>query len=124
MVLCYCGRDATVRTSWTSKNPGRRFFCCADTVSTSGSITYTSKTSSTTPKILFVEQASDCGFFCWYDQEMCCHRAMDIIPGLLRAKNELEMKLKMSEEATKKLKRHLIMTWIGFSVVLVAILMY
>ncbi|KAL8217858.1 hypothetical protein R6Q57_021231 [Mikania cordata] len=28
MTMCYCGRLATVRTSWTDQNPGRRFYSC------------------------------------------------------------------------------------------------
>nr|KAJ0187146.1 hypothetical protein LSAT_V11C900489190 [Lactuca sativa] len=28
MVLCFCGKMAIVRTAWTDKNPGRRFWGC------------------------------------------------------------------------------------------------
>ncbi|KAL8218048.1 hypothetical protein R6Q57_021421, partial [Mikania cordata] len=28
MTMCYCGRLATIRTSWTDQNPGRRFHSC------------------------------------------------------------------------------------------------
>nr|KAJ0193577.1 hypothetical protein LSAT_V11C800404450 [Lactuca sativa] len=28
MVLCFCGNVVVVRTSWTSRNPGRRFYAC------------------------------------------------------------------------------------------------
>ncbi|KAL8261217.1 hypothetical protein R6Q59_025266 [Mikania micrantha] len=31
-VLCSCGYPATIHTSWTSTNPGRRFYCCARNV--------------------------------------------------------------------------------------------
>ncbi|KAI7725044.1 LOW QUALITY PROTEIN: hypothetical protein M8C21_007003, partial [Ambrosia artemisiifolia] len=27
-IYCRCEREAIVRTSWTSKNPGRRFYSC------------------------------------------------------------------------------------------------
>ena len=30
---CFCGTPAIIRTSWTQANPGRRFYCCARTVS-------------------------------------------------------------------------------------------
>ena len=30
---CFCGHPAIIRTSWTQTNPGRRFYCCARTVS-------------------------------------------------------------------------------------------
>ncbi|PWA35302.1 zinc finger, GRF-type [Artemisia annua] len=28
MVVCTCGKPAVVKTSWTNRNPGRRFFGC------------------------------------------------------------------------------------------------
>ncbi|PWA56411.1 zinc finger, GRF-type [Artemisia annua] len=28
MVLCACGLQCVVRTSWTNRNPGRRFYSC------------------------------------------------------------------------------------------------
>ncbi|GKE25159.1 zinc finger, GRF-type containing protein [Tanacetum coccineum] len=28
MVVCPCGEDVVVRTSWTNHNPGRRFYAC------------------------------------------------------------------------------------------------
>ncbi|KAF5777957.1 putative transcription factor GRF family [Helianthus annuus] len=28
MKRCSCGRIATIRTSWTDDNPGRRFYSC------------------------------------------------------------------------------------------------
>ncbi|PQP92048.1 uncharacterized protein Pyn_25130 [Prunus yedoensis var. nudiflora] len=27
--MCWCGKIATILTSWTDSNPGRRFFMCA-----------------------------------------------------------------------------------------------
>ncbi|PWA95313.1 zinc finger, GRF-type [Artemisia annua] len=30
MVQCWCGQTAVVRTSWTNRNPGRRFYGCCD----------------------------------------------------------------------------------------------
>ncbi|BFG32531.1 hypothetical protein CerSpe_188050 [Prunus speciosa] len=27
--MCWCGNAATIRTSWTNSNPGRRFSMCA-----------------------------------------------------------------------------------------------
>ncbi|KAL8232537.1 hypothetical protein R6Q57_002315 [Mikania cordata] len=65
MAMCYCGRLATVRTSWTDQNPGRRFYSCPN-------------------------EASRCqGFLGWLDPPMC-PQATVIIPGLLRSKNKLE----------------------------------
>ncbi|GJX56917.1 zinc finger, GRF-type containing protein [Tanacetum coccineum] len=28
MVRCACGLEAVIRTSWTNRNPGRRFYGC------------------------------------------------------------------------------------------------
>ncbi|XP_055962459.1 uncharacterized protein LOC126657654 [Mercurialis annua] len=43
MENCFCGRGARVFVSWTDKNPGRRFFRCAD------------------------KQGSQCKYFSWID---------------------------------------------------------
>ncbi|PWA59844.1 zinc finger, GRF-type [Artemisia annua] len=64
MVLCGFSNVATIKTSLTDRNPGRRFFCC--------------------PNV-----CSNCRTFRWIDPPMC-QRAMEIIPGLLRARNALE----------------------------------
>ncbi|PWA61190.1 zinc finger, GRF-type [Artemisia annua] len=63
VLICDCGKQATIKTSWTNRNPGRRFYCCPS-----------------------------CGFIGWTDPPMCC-RAVVVIPGLLRARNELEEEL-------------------------------
>nr|KAJ0192462.1 hypothetical protein LSAT_V11C800402040 [Lactuca sativa] len=67
MVLCFCGNVAVVRTSWTSRNPGRRFYAC--------------------PKM-----GSRCGFLGWFDPPMC-QRSTVIIPGLLRTMNRYEVEV-------------------------------
>ncbi|CAH1448084.1 unnamed protein product [Lactuca virosa] len=64
MVLCFCGKVALVKTSWTPLNPGRRFFAC--------------------PMNIFV-----CGFIGWLDPLMCA-RSKAIIPGLLRHLNSVQ----------------------------------
>ncbi|KAL8197747.1 hypothetical protein R6Q57_024281 [Mikania cordata] len=66
MVFCGCGKEAVIRTSWTSRNPGRRFYSCPD-------------------------QGSNCSFITWVDPEMC-PRSILIISGLLKSKNEAERK--------------------------------
>ncbi|KAM0042907.1 putative transcription factor GRF family [Helianthus debilis subsp. tardiflorus] len=109
MVFCHCGRDAIIQTSWTSKNPGRRFYACP-------------------------VQGSNCPFIGWFDQQRC-QRCIDIIPGLLRAKNNLEsekmqlqqqnmnleeenLKLQQKnmkvEAKSRKLKKYLVFSWICF----------
>ncbi|KAL8250812.1 hypothetical protein R6Q59_034505 [Mikania micrantha] len=82
MAFCACGKQAIVRTSWTSKNPGRRFFSC-------------------------LEQGCKTGFFGWFDPPMC-DRSVDIIPGLLKSKNDLQIQLKASVVESKSLKKKLI----------------
>ncbi|PWA46012.1 zinc finger, GRF-type [Artemisia annua] len=60
VVICECGKTATIKTSWTNRNSGRRFYYCPA-----------------------------CGFIGWIDPPMC-YRVVDVIPGILRARNELE----------------------------------
>ncbi|KAL8224509.1 hypothetical protein R6Q57_019984 [Mikania cordata] len=88
MVFCWCGKVAIVRTSWTDKNPGRRFYLCPD-------------------------KGSNCRFIRWLDP-VICDRSMVIIPGLLKSKNEVETNLQSSEAANGQLKKYLIISWIGF----------
>nr|KAJ0206247.1 hypothetical protein LSAT_V11C500249780 [Lactuca sativa] len=64
MVLCFCGKMAIIRTSWTDKNPGRRFCGCPT-------------------------EGSKCRFIGWYDGPMC-ERSNAIIPGLLRTINKVK----------------------------------
>ncbi|KAL8262360.1 hypothetical protein R6Q59_026409, partial [Mikania micrantha] len=61
---------------------------------------------------------SKCRFIGWLDQNSC-QRCMDIIPGLLRAKNSLEcekkdlqVQLKSKNVEARKLKKILILSWI------------
>ncbi|GKA51631.1 pentatricopeptide repeat superfamily protein, partial [Tanacetum coccineum] len=62
-----CGSVGVIRTSWTSTNPGRRFFGCS-------------------------KRGTNCGIIDWYDPPMC-DRAVQIIPGLLRRINHLQQTL-------------------------------
>ncbi|CAI9276362.1 unnamed protein product [Lactuca saligna] len=61
--LLIISREAVVRTSWTSANPGRRFLSCP-------------------------QKGSRCRFLGWIDPPMCA-RSMLIIPGLLRNINNV-----------------------------------
>nr|KAJ0224307.1 hypothetical protein LSAT_V11C100044930 [Lactuca sativa] len=67
IMLCFYGNVAVVRTSWTSQNPGRRFYACLKMVS----------------KLIL---GSRYGFLGWVDPPMC-QRSTVIIPGLLRTMN-------------------------------------
>ncbi|KAJ0825832.1 putative DNA topoisomerase transcription factor GRF family [Helianthus annuus] len=113
MVMCRCGKEAIILTSWTDNNPGRRFYGCPD-------------------------QGSTCGFLGWYDLTRC-QRCVDIIPGLLRARKNLEAanrvlvdRIKVTEDAnrvleekiyhsesnSRKLKKMLVYSWIGFMLIM------
>ncbi|KAG8377561.1 hypothetical protein BUALT_Bualt08G0045900 [Buddleja alternifolia] len=81
---------ASLKTSWTSDNPGRRFYGC-------------------------ILGRSGCTFFDWYDPPMCA-RAKVLIPGLLRKINGLEkqveemqreMQRKMQKEMRKEIQREM-----------------
>nr|GEW11356.1 hypothetical protein [Tanacetum cinerariifolium] len=73
MVRCACGLEAVIRTSWTNRNPGCRFYGCR----------------TLSPTCV--------NFLRWYDLPMC-QRSVKIIPVLLRSRNELEEILAMVEE--------------------------
>ncbi|GKC58663.1 zinc finger, GRF-type containing protein [Tanacetum coccineum] len=87
MVRCACGLEAVIRTSWTNRNPGRRFYGCP----------------TLSPTCV--------NFLRWYDPPMC-QRSVQIIPGLLRSRNELEEILAMVEEKRRKLLTFLIISWV------------
>nr|GEY86463.1 zinc finger, GRF-type [Tanacetum cinerariifolium] len=86
MVRCACGLEAVIRTSWTNRNLGRRFYGCP------------------TLSLTCVN------FLRWYDPPMC-QRSVQIIPGLLRSRNELEEIVDMVEEKQRKLLKFLIISW-------------
>ncbi|GJV29259.1 hypothetical protein Tco_1385707 [Tanacetum coccineum] len=69
---------AVIRTSWTNRNPGRRFYGCP----------------TLSPTCV--------NFLRWYDPPMC-QRSVQIIPGLLRSRKELEEIIAMVEEKRRKL---------------------
>ncbi|PWA94879.1 zinc finger, GRF-type [Artemisia annua] len=83
MVVCTCGKHAVVKTSWTNRNPGRRFFGCPTIIS-----------------------GSNCPFLGWLDPPMC-PRSVDIIPGLLRRINAFRGVVEELEEQRSKYKNML-----------------
>ncbi|GJZ89885.1 zinc finger, GRF-type containing protein [Tanacetum coccineum] len=89
MVRCACGLEAVIRTSWTNRNPGCHFYGCP----------------TLSPTCV--------NFLIWYDPPMC-QRSVQIIPGLLRSRNELEEILAMVEEKRRKLLTFLIISWVIF----------
>ncbi|KAL2529157.1 uncharacterized protein Fot_21758 [Forsythia ovata] len=70
--MCMCGRNATMRTSWTENNPGRRFLGCS-----------------------FYGRPDTCDYFKWVDP-IVHPRYKSVINGLLmnaNHKDALEKKL-------------------------------
>ena len=75
--VCRCEKETRVITSWTSKNPRRRFAVCVE---------------------------GCCGYWAWIDEEMC-RRATEIIPGLLRKINATEKDRDEYEEIARRNER-------------------
>nr|XP_009799434.1 PREDICTED: DNA-(apurinic or apyrimidinic site) lyase 2-like [Nicotiana sylvestris]XP_016438964.1 PREDICTED: DNA-(apurinic or apyrimidinic site) lyase 2-like [Nicotiana tabacum] len=78
-MLCGCGQSASLRTSTTNANPGRRFFGC---------------------KYYGDKDRVACGFFQWYDPEFP-DQSKEIILGLQKDKMELEVELKKKKKKKK-----------------------
>lgn len=73
MPKCHCGRSSRLGTSWTIRNPSRRYF-----------IYYKDE----------VGGSERCNFFQWFDPKMC-KRSIEVIPGLLRWIPTMEVTLKL-----------------------------
>ncbi|GJU26572.1 zinc finger, GRF-type containing protein [Tanacetum coccineum] len=89
MVHCSCRLEAVIRTSWNNQNPGPSFYGCP----------------TLSPTCV--------NFLQWFDPPMC-QRSVQIIPSLLRSRNELEEILPMVEEKRLKLMKYLIISWVLF----------
>ncbi|GJS74747.1 hypothetical protein Tco_0707588 [Tanacetum coccineum] len=92
MVLHGCGKEAKIKTSWSDKNPRRRFYSCR-------------------------MEVTNRGFIGWVDPPMC-QRAVDVILKLLRAWNVLEedleehvLMLREKEQMVKKLRKYPVVAW-------------
>ena len=122
MVVCTCGKPAVVKTSWTNRNPGRRFFGCPTIVSLffgemyitlKQCIVYLPQKSFVFLHIVLF-QGSNCPFLGWLDPPMCA-RSVDIIPGLLRRMNALRGVVEELEEQRSKYKKYIIISWVWFA---------
>ncbi|KAJ9565721.1 hypothetical protein OSB04_001687, partial [Centaurea solstitialis] len=89
---CNCGSIGSIKTSWTSRNPGRRFYSCSN-------------------------KKQRCGFIRWFDPPMCS-RSMEVIPGLLNSKNQLDAKIKEVKHEDRKWKLLFFITFVFIEVVL------
>ncbi|KAL3639581.1 hypothetical protein CASFOL_017488 [Castilleja foliolosa] len=54
---------------------------------------------------LITRMPSCCGFFRWFDEEMCS-RSKEVIPGLLRKTNKLELLLATEQEKNKLVQHY------------------
>ncbi|PQQ02737.1 uncharacterized protein Pyn_11401 [Prunus yedoensis var. nudiflora] len=73
---CFCGGFARLETSWTKDNPRRRFWTCC--------------------------RKKGCGYFDWFDPQMCARLKM-IIPRLLKRIDKPDDELKRSHRREKLL---------------------
>ncbi|GKE80289.1 hypothetical protein Tco_1550289 [Tanacetum coccineum] len=85
MAFCSCGRQAVIKTSWSDGHPGRRFYGC-------------------------IKQGPCCRWIGWVDPPMC-PRSIQIIPGLLRARNRHEASIQELTNEVAKLKKYLKISW-------------
>ncbi|KAH7839175.1 hypothetical protein Vadar_000754 [Vaccinium darrowii] len=86
--LCIqCGNRKVTLTSWTNKNPSRRFLSCTDCDEFGG----------------------------WVDPPMC-RRAVQIIPELLRRVKTLELELAKSKARERRMKFYIAATWVVVAV--------
>ncbi|KAL1808619.1 hypothetical protein ACET3Z_025609 [Daucus carota] len=91
-VFYECKRSAAIRTSRTSKNPGRRFWCCAR-----------------------LKNEKPCNFFMWLDNET--RGSAD--DGLEEKLKQLEDKLARKSMKNKQLKKQKQEQFIYFCIVIV-----
>nr|GEU49596.1 zinc finger, GRF-type [Tanacetum cinerariifolium] len=80
MATCFCGRRENIITAWTNQNPGRHFHGC------------------------LVHGIVD-----WIDPPTC-QRAVNIISGLLMARNRQEAQLLEAQRGHQRMKKLLILS--------------
>ncbi|XP_058784113.1 uncharacterized protein LOC131658880 [Vicia villosa] len=102
---CYCGLDAPLVTSWTSQNPGRRFYGCG---------------------LYKLQGRKGCAYFEWYDEQLE-ERSNEVINSLLKKVNKLKKELlikKTDDKLKKKVKflvTFLVLSWVVILVLLLKI---
>ncbi|PQM32635.1 uncharacterized protein Pyn_32818 [Prunus yedoensis var. nudiflora] len=94
--MCWCGKAATIRTSWTDLNPGRRFSMCAAKVRETN------------------EGLKGCQFWAWFDPAMC-ERSKVVISGLLKSQNRLEKSVAKARQREKVVWVILVASWVLFA---------
>ncbi|KAJ0534890.1 putative transcription factor GRF family [Helianthus annuus] len=104
MVLCNCGQDAIIVTSWTDLNPGRRFCSCPTMVMYTITDFNSLGLKKFDPFVFLCRIPTVEDFIGWVDPPMCS-RAVAIILGLLRHRNQVDVELaKMREKNRLKNK--------------------
>ncbi|PQQ02777.1 uncharacterized protein Pyn_41250 [Prunus yedoensis var. nudiflora] len=94
--MCWCGKVATIRTSWTNSNLGRRFSMCAEKVRENN------------------KGFKGCQFWAWFDLEMC-ERSKAVIHGLLKSRNKLEKLVAEARQREKVVWVLLVASWVLFA---------
>ncbi|CAL9001750.1 unnamed protein product [Prunus brigantina] len=94
--MCWCGKAATIQTSWTDSNSGRRFSMCA-------------------AKVRETKKGfKGCQFWAWFDPAMC-ERSKAVIPGLLKSRNKLEKSVAKARQREKVVWVLLVASWVLFA---------
>ncbi|KAL3624256.1 hypothetical protein CASFOL_033072 [Castilleja foliolosa] len=84
-VRCHCGIQLELVTSWTDDNPGRRFQACPN-----------------------YKMPSCCGFFRWFDEEMCSRskeaNVLEKHSAVIEDQRNLTAELQMFKKKERMLK--------------------
>jgi hypothetical protein len=84
---CYCGMKTYLRTSWTRKNPGRRFFGCAR-----------------------YGKGPNCKYFEWFEPRIC-ERGGEVVYELRVKIKTMEEELRKQAKKEKRSNVILFMSW-------------
>ncbi|CAI9285419.1 unnamed protein product [Lactuca saligna] len=91
MPICACGNcDLAIVTSWSDRNPGRRFWSC-------------------------LRNERRCGWIGWFDEPMCL-RSVEVIPGLIRSMNKLQESLQQATLQARMYKLIILFSWGLFAI--------
>ena len=91
MPICACGnRDLAIVTSWSDRNPRRRFWSC-------------------------IRNERMCDWIGWFDEPMC-PRSVEVIPGLIRSMNKLQESLQRATLQARMYKLIILFSWGLFAI--------
>ncbi|XP_042752055.1 uncharacterized protein At4g04775-like [Lactuca sativa] len=78
--LCKCNEEASIFTSWTAKNPGRRFYGCPN----------------------YKDESMNCKYFTWIDDELTIQRYKDLLFNMNHDMKGMEDEIKKLKLKLKK----------------------